>query len=114
MQATILLYFIAARQEHAIAAPYRRGDRFDGKVQCPSESLQLESGDTFVLYTDGITEAINSKREDFGRERLADVIEQNQALSAEGLIQKILQTLNGFTGGSPLADDITLVVYKVK
>jgi phosphoserine phosphatase RsbU/P len=79
-----------------------------------SESLQLEGGDTFVLYTDGITEAINSKREEFGRDRLADVIEQNDALSADALIQKILQSLNDFTEGNQLADDITLVVYKVK
>ncbi len=79
-----------------------------------SENLQLECGDTFVLYTDGITEAFNSKREQFGRERLADVIEQNEALSADALIQKILQTLNDFTGGGQLVDDVTLVVYKVK
>jgi sigma-B regulation protein RsbU (phosphoserine phosphatase) len=79
-----------------------------------SESLQLESGDTFVLYTDGITEAINSRQEEFGKERLADVIEQNETLSADVMIQKILQSLNDFTRGNQLADDITLVVYKVK
>jgi sigma-B regulation protein RsbU (phosphoserine phosphatase) len=84
------------------------------KFNVRSESLQLEGGDIFVLYTDGITEAINSKREEFGRERLADIIEQNETLSAEALIQKILQSLNDFTEGNQLADDITLVIYKVK
>ena len=84
------------------------------KFNVRSESLQLERGDIFVLYTDGITEAINLKREEFGKERLADVIEQNQTLSADELIQKILQSLNNFTDGKQLAGDITLVVYKVK
>jgi phosphoserine phosphatase RsbU/P len=74
--------------------------------------VQLENEDILLLYTDGVTEAINPHNEQFGRERLADVIRQNAELSAAGLIQKILQAVNSFTEGTPLEDDITLVVYK--
>jgi len=77
-------------------------------------SVQLMDGDIFILYTDGITEATNPQGdEQFGFERLADVIRQNQSLSAEGLTNKVRQAMTDFTQGSLPADDITLVVSKV-
>jgi phosphoserine phosphatase RsbU/P len=79
-----------------------------------AQSLQLESGDTLVFYTDGVTEAMNPQQEPFERNRLADVIVQNENLPADELIQKVLQSLNEFAHGSPLADDATLVVCKVQ
>ena len=79
-----------------------------------SESLQLKSGDILVFYTDGVTEVMSPQRELFERDRLADVIAQNEGSPADELIQKILQSLNEFAQGSPLADDATLVVCKVQ
>ena len=79
-----------------------------------AQSLQLESGDTLVFYTDGVTEAMNPQREPFERDRLAEVVAQNENLPADELIQKILQSLNEFAQGNPLADDATLVVCKVQ
>lgn len=77
-------------------------------------SVQLMVGDIVLLYTDGITEAINPQGdEQFGLERLAEVIRQNEDLPAEGLTNKVRQALNDFTLGSLPADDITLVVSKV-
>lgn len=78
-----------------------------------SRDVELESHDILLLYTDGITEAINPQYQDYGMERLAEVIQQNEELPAEGLIQKILEALNSFIEGKPLEDDTTLVVYKV-
>ncbi len=77
------------------------------------EQVQLNQGDTLVLYTDGITEASNHAGEQLGLDRLAEVIRANRNLAAEQLVQKILQALNAFTDGSPLMDDTTLVVCKV-
>ncbi len=77
-----------------------------------SEQVQLDPGDTLVLYTDGVTEAMNDKREQFGLDRLAETIRINHALAPEQLVQKVLLDLNGFTGGSQLVDDVTLVVAR--
>ena len=79
-----------------------------------SESLQLQSGDILVFYTDGVTEAMSPQRQPFERERLAEVIAQNEGASADGLIQEILQSVNEFAQGKPLADDATIVVCKVQ
>ena len=77
-------------------------------------NIQLMDGDIVILYTDGITEAISPQGdEQFGIERLADVIRQNKSLSAEGLASRVRQAMTEFTQGSIPIDDITLVVSKV-
>jgi sigma-B regulation protein RsbU (phosphoserine phosphatase) len=76
--------------------------------------VQLQQGDILLLYTDGIVEALNPQgTEQFGYERLLEVVRLNEGLPTNGLIQKIWQSLNEFTQDSLLADDITLVVCKV-
>jgi sigma-B regulation protein RsbU (phosphoserine phosphatase) len=77
-------------------------------------TVQLMTGDIILLYTDGITEAINPQGdEQFGFERLAETVRKNANLSAEGLTGKIRQALNDFTQVNLLEDDITLVVGRV-
>jgi sigma-B regulation protein RsbU (phosphoserine phosphatase) len=79
------------------------------------DSVQLHQGDILLLYTDGIVEALNPQgTEQFGYDRLLEVVRLNEGLPTNGLIQKIWQTLNDFTQDSLLADDITLVVCKVQ
>jgi phosphoserine phosphatase RsbU/P len=78
------------------------------------QTVELDEGDVLLLYTDGITEATNSSRDQFGSDRLAEVVRQNSDLPADGLIQRVQQAVSIFSEGSPLADDITLVVYKVQ
>jgi len=79
-----------------------------------SEDVRLEPGDILLLYTDGITEAINQQGTFWGEDRLADIIRQNANSSAEQLIQKILQALKDHMDGSPLADDVTLMISRVR
>jgi len=79
-----------------------------------NEDVRLEPGDILLLYTDGITEAINQQGIFWGEDRLADIIRQNANSSAEQLIQKILQALKDHTNGSPLADDVTLMISRVR
>jgi sigma-B regulation protein RsbU (phosphoserine phosphatase) len=78
------------------------------------EAIRLEPGDILLLYTDGITEATNYQGVFWNEDSLADIISQNANSSAEQLIQKILQALKDHTDGSPLADDVTLMIYKVR
>ncbi len=79
------------------------------------QSFQLMAGDILLLYTDGATEAFDSHdNEQFGFEKLAEVIGQNDSLPAEALAGKIRQALNEFTRGKLFEDDVTLVVCKVQ
>jgi sigma-B regulation protein RsbU (phosphoserine phosphatase) len=78
------------------------------------ESVELGEGDTLVLYTDGIIEALNHQgTEQFGYDRLLEVVHQNEALPANELTQKIRQALTAFTQGKVLEDDVTIIVCKV-
>ena len=76
--------------------------------------LQLLPGDVLVLYTDGITEAMDRHHRQFGETALADVIRRNRDASAEKLVGALLDSLNAYLDGSHLSDDLTLVVAKVR
>ncbi len=76
-------------------------------------TLALRSGDQLVFYTDGITEATGPDgRSMFGTTRLDEALENCQ-LTADGLIQTVLDALAAFTGDAPAADDRTMLVAKV-
>jgi phosphoserine phosphatase RsbU/P len=74
--------------------------------------INLSPNDTLIFYTDGITEAIDSKEEQFGQKRLTQLIAANSHLSAQELANKIKDTVVDFTQGGAQFDDLTLVVLK--
>lgn len=76
--------------------------------------LRLDSGDTLVIYSDGVSEANNLKEEEFGVERLSQVISKNITASAAGMRDKVESALSAFTQNAPANDDITLVIVKRK
>ncbi|MCI0692185.1 PP2C family protein-serine/threonine phosphatase [candidate division KSB1 bacterium] len=78
-----------------------------------AETLILSPGDILVLYTDGVTEAMNSAREEFGERRLAELVRQKAALSPQDLIKELRLSLREFIGGRNFGDDMTIVVGKV-
>ncbi len=73
--------------------------------------LQLESGDLLCLYTDGITEASNANDEDYGRNRLIDVLKNNQSASSSQVCRALLSDVRHFSGSAP-ADDATVLVIR--
>lgn len=77
-------------------------------------SAQLEPGDTIILYTDGVTEAVNNRGEDFGRERLLEAARHTAGSSARIQVNAIRRDLTDFTGGELLADDTTLLIFKIE
>lgn len=81
------------------------GDYEAGKVM-------LNSGDTLVIYSDGVSEANNLNEDEFGLDRLKDVIRANITASASGIRDKVESALSDFTGTAPANDDITLVIVK--
>ncbi len=78
------------------------------------DTIQLTKGDIILCYTDGITEAMNSKRELFGEERLLEVIRKFGHLRAKHFTEKLKEELLSFTEGQVQYDDITFVVIKEK
>jgi sigma-B regulation protein RsbU (phosphoserine phosphatase) len=81
-------------------------------LEYPQVTRTLIPGDQIVFYTDGITEATDPSGRMFGLERLDQVLE-NCHLSADALIQEVLDALDRFTAGEPAGDDRTLLVAKV-
>jgi sigma-B regulation protein RsbU (phosphoserine phosphatase) len=83
-------------------------------VEASNAEISLKSGDVVVLYTDGVTEANNKRKEQFEMERLTEVVVANRALSAEDIMAKIREELAKFVGSHPQFDDITVMVLKAK
>lgn len=77
------------------------------------KTIQLQEGDLLVLYTDGVTEAVNRQNQEFGRERLATLGRQLNRMPARQVVQEIRQGLGKFSEGKPFADDITIVVCRI-
>ena len=76
------------------------------------EHLHLEPGDLLVIYSDGVTEATSVAGEEYGEERLIEVLENRRGDSAEAILNAVMDSLNRFSAGAPQADDITLMVAK--
>lgn len=77
-------------------------------------TIALEAGDAIVFYTDGVSEAVNQHLQEFGKDRLFEVIKAGRHDSAEGLRNRIYEAVLQFTGDMPQADDLTLVVVRMK
>jgi phosphoserine phosphatase RsbU/P len=78
---------------------------------CELGNLVIGPGDTLVLYTDGITDAIDDSGEFFGEERLVEWVRKNRRLAAPALLKTIIDAVTQFTG-SVQEDDLTLVIAK--
>jgi serine phosphatase RsbU (regulator of sigma subunit) len=87
------------------------GARFEEVLE--EAEMPLDSGDVFVFFTDGLSEAMNERAELFGERRLRDLIERSEALGSEQMKDAILTGIRAFVGEAAPHDDMTLVVLKV-
>jgi serine phosphatase RsbU (regulator of sigma subunit) len=87
------------------------GERFDSLLK--ERTLRLGVGDLVLLFTDGITDAMNAAGEPFGEERLAALIQEHGDLPFEELRERILREIHAFVGTTSQHDDMTLVLVKV-
>ena len=78
------------------------------------KEILLGSGDLLILYTDGVTEAINDKEEMFEIPRLMEIILASRTLAAQEIVEAIIKGVNDFSQNQPQYDDITLMVVKVR
>ncbi|HEQ98201.1 MAG TPA: HAMP domain-containing protein [candidate division Zixibacteria bacterium] len=79
-----------------------------------AESIKLKKDDILVVYTDGITEAMNHRREQFGMTRFIQFIRNYSFLTPEDFVEKLNEEIIEFTEGAEQNDDITLVAIKEK
>lgn len=77
-----------------------------------SDTIQLAEDDILVLYTDGITEAMNSRRELFGEERLMQCIRECGGMRVVPFVEKLKEEIHSFTEGDVQYDDITVVAIR--
>ncbi|MCL6612829.1 MAG: SpoIIE family protein phosphatase [Peptococcaceae bacterium] len=79
-----------------------------------SHSFTMQNGDTILLYTDGINEAMNPEGELFGEERLAEVIRNHSHAGAAGLTNGLINAVRAFAGRAEQSDDITVLALRYK
>ncbi|MBI9073126.1 MAG: SpoIIE family protein phosphatase [Melioribacteraceae bacterium] len=83
-------------------------------VPYEAEIIQLEKDDVIVLFTDGITEAMDTEMVEFSDERLEEISLKYASLPAYELTSKIMEDVKVFTSGAEQSDDITSLIVKVK
>jgi sigma-B regulation protein RsbU (phosphoserine phosphatase) len=75
--------------------------------------IKLEKGSTFIFYTDGFTEAVNSKGEEFGLHRIQNILEKYSYETSENLLEILKSEVKNFIGRTNQYDDMTMIIIKV-
>jgi phosphoserine phosphatase RsbU/P len=83
-------------------------------MEYDSHKVVLRPGDTVLLYTDGVTEAMTADGQLFGDERLEGVLRRSNGAPLKELLQAIQTDLAVFVAGAPQADDITMLALQYK
>jgi len=76
--------------------------------------VELHSGDLLVIYSDGFSEAMNRRFEEFGEDRLLEVVTEARDLSPAEVIERAFEVVQQYSGDAPQTDDMTMVVLKVE
>jgi sigma-B regulation protein RsbU (phosphoserine phosphatase) len=74
--------------------------------------VHLNPGDSLLLYSDGVTEATNPDGQEFEEDRLEKVLQDNYSRTPNEIVEAVTRAVTKFSAGSPVADDLTLVVAK--
>jgi len=94
-----------------LALGLEKGDLFS-KVITESEE-KIESGKTFIFYTDGFTEAVNRKGNEYGLDRMIEIVKSWNNSSSSEIQEKMIADVNKFIGKAPQHDDMTMVILKL-
>jgi sigma-B regulation protein RsbU (phosphoserine phosphatase) len=104
----ILIHQGSVSQIHPTGLPV--GLFSDG--QYPPQRLRLDQGDSLLLYTDGVSETLNAAGEEYGAERLGDILSHNGARSVREITVTCLDDLKRFRAGAPKSDDLTIAAIR--
>jgi hypothetical protein len=83
-------------------------------IDYKEDTLQLEHGDTLVMFTDGVTEAMNGAEQEFGTERLDNILSGLASNSSQQIVEAVKAGVRDFVDGAEQSDDITMLVLKRK
>ena len=81
-------------------------------VEMEECEINVAPGDLLLLYTDGVTEAMDAGGRAFGVERLREIVAAHPDAGAEGIVSSVVDAVQSFTGGAPQSDDIALFVVR--
>ena len=81
-------------------------------VTFDEETLRLETGDWVVIFTDGVSEALSVSGEEFGEERILDVVRGNIDVEPRSMLDALVARVKEFTHGAPQNDDLTALVVR--
>jgi sigma-B regulation protein RsbU (phosphoserine phosphatase) len=84
----------------------------DESARLDQRTVRLDSGDFILLYTDGVIDALNAQEQEFGEERLRQVVLENRGASAADMVDGLTRSISSFTGSTAPFDDITLMVAR--
>jgi phosphoserine phosphatase RsbU/P len=87
---------------------------FVEEAEYDKETLNLESGDIIISFTDGVPEVENKAGEEFGEDAMIDFVKKNRHLSAKELTEGLHKATKEFSQGKKFRDDFTLIILKVK
>jgi sigma-B regulation protein RsbU (phosphoserine phosphatase) len=88
------------------------GEMFERLLQ--QQTIPLRSGDLYLFFTDGISEAMNAADDCFGEQRLATLVEEHAHLPSDELRERVLREIEAFVGGAGQHDDMTMILLKVQ
>jgi len=77
-----------------------------------SSTLELHDGDTLLMFTDGVSEAMNDSSEEFGEERIAEILKRSMDRSLDDILDLIESSVRDYRAGRTFADDFTLLVLR--
>lgn len=83
-------------------------------IEYKEDTLQLEHGDTLVMFTDGVTEAMNGAEQEFGVERLDNILSGMAGQGSQQIVEAVKAGVSDFVGDAEQSDDITMLVLKRK
>jgi len=83
------------------------------EVEFEERRIKINPGDILVLYTDGITEATDRNRKQFGEARLQRIIKKNHTLSGQQILDEVFRQVYNHSAGMTQRDDITMIIMKV-
>jgi sigma-B regulation protein RsbU (phosphoserine phosphatase) len=89
-----------------------RGEMFERLLE--ESTIALRGGDLYVLFTDGITEAMTRRDDFFGEHRLGQIIEAHGDLPSEELRERVFREVAAFVGDAPQHDDMTLILLRIE
>jgi PAS domain S-box-containing protein len=101
----------ATMQPKGLALGMLEGETFARLIE--EVTLPLSAGDRFLIFTDGLVEAMNSERKPYGMGRLMTLLTRAEQGAPDAVVERILDDVKAFTGSQPSHDDLTMLAMEV-